>query len=58
MTVELVMADQFGDEGPQPGAVGKVVSTTYIDEERWHHVKFRGFPGQFYIVREDMVREV
>lgn len=51
----LTMADQFGLDGPQVGAVGRVVSSSYIDEERWFHVKFRNFPGQLYIVREDMV---
>lgn len=55
MTVTLTAADQFGSEGPQPGTVGKVISTTWIDDERWLHVKFRNFPGQFYIVRDDMI---
>jgi len=51
----LTMADQFGPTGPQPGAVGKTVSSSWVDGERWFHVKFRGFPGQLYICREDMV---
>lgn len=45
--VKLTMADQFGDTGPQPGAVGRVVQETHIvDEpyELWLAVEFDEFP--------------
>lgn len=57
MKVELTAADQFGTDGPAPGAEGVVIGTTYDEDEKWLFVLFKGFKG-YFSVREDMVREV
>lgn len=54
--VKLTMADQFGPDGPQPGATGRTLGEPFNDEgEIWYHVKFNGFGFSFFNVREDMI---
>lgn len=56
--IVLTMADQFGPDGPQPGAVGGVISGPIYDEDEvWYRALFFKFPGGYYIVREDMIDE-
>lgn len=45
--VRLLTPDQFGDDGPQPGAEGRVVQESHIVDEPyqiWLAVEFDDYP--------------
>lgn len=58
MIVELIVEDQYGEDGPQLGAQGAVVGTYKDDDgEKYYSVAFPGFI-RFFFVFETMVKVI
>ena len=59
MIVELIVADQYGEDGPQIGAQGAVIATHKGDNgEKYYSVAFPGFTRGFFFALESMVKVI